>query len=363
MSVSMEELQLAARNHGMPLEALRYDVTPVGLHYLLIHFDVPEVPADWRLRVGGRVDRELSLSLDDLGERPIVRRIVTMECAGNGRARLEPHVVSQPWLAEAVGTGEWGGAELAPLLDEAGVRDDAVEVLFGALDRGIDGGVEQTYERSLPLAEALAGDALLAYELNGVPLPPQHGAPLRLVVPGWYGMTSVKWLERITVLDQPFDGYQQAHAYRFRRSEDDEGEPITRMRPRALMVPPGMPDFLTRRRFVDPGSCVLDGRAWSGLAPVAAVDVTVDGGRTWTSAALEPGPDRWAWSRWTWTWEAEPGDHELACCARDEAGNEQPLEPEWNVGGYANNAVQRVSVTVGEGRLREAPPLAHRPVT
>src|SRR5689334_23062688 len=115
MAISLDELQLAARNHGMPLEALRYDLTPVGLHYLLIHFDVPVVPAGWRLQVGGLVDRELSLSLDDLRARPLVRRIVTMECAGNGRTAYEPHVVSQPWIAEAIGTGEWGGVELAPL--------------------------------------------------------------------------------------------------------------------------------------------------------------------------------------------------------------------------------------------------------
>src|SRR6478609_9150642 len=216
----------------MPLEALRYEVTPVGLHYLLIHFDVPAVPGDWRLRIGGRVERELSLSLADLRARPLVRRIVTMECAGNGRARLEPHVVSQPWLAEAVGTGEWGGAELAPLLEEAGVADGAVEVLFGALDRGIDGGVEQIYERSLPLAEALAGEALLAYELNGAPLPPQHGSPLRLVVPGWYGMAQVKWLTGIEVLTQRFTGFQNETAYRLKVDEFEDGEPVTRIRPR-----------------------------------------------------------------------------------------------------------------------------------
>jgi sulfane dehydrogenase subunit SoxC len=347
VSISLDELQLAARNHGMPLEALRYEVTPVGLHYLLVHFDVPEVPADWRLRVDGRVERPLSLSLDDLRAWPAVRRVVTMECAGNGRARLEPHVVSQPWLAEAVGTGEWGGVELAPLLAEAGIEEDcAVEVLFGALDRGIDGGVEQTYERSLTLADALDGDALLAYDLNGKPLPPQHGFPLRLVVPGWYGMTSVKWLERITVLDRPFDGYQQARAYRLRRDEDDEGEPVTRMRPRALMVPPGVPDFMTRRRFVPPGPCHLEGRAWSGLAPVAGVEVSVDGGATWAESRLRPPPDPHAWSGWSFEWHAEEGDHELCCRARDGAGHAQPLEPEWNIGGYVNNAVQRVPVTV-----------------
>jgi len=346
MGISLDELQLAARNHGMPLEALRYDLTPVGLHYLLIHFDVPEVPSDWRLRVGGAVDRELSLSLDDLRSLPRMRRIVTMECAGNGRARLEPHVTSQPWLAEAIGTGEWGGVEVGPLLREARVRAEAVEVVFTGLDRGIDGGVEQAYERSLSLQEALVGEALLAWELNGEPLPPQHGAPLRLVVPGWYGMTSVKWLERITLLDRPFDGYQQAQAYRFRRTDDEAGEPVTRMRPRALMVPPGVPDFMTRRRFVPPGPCAVEGRAWSGVAPVVSVEVSADGGATWASATLEPTPDRWAWARWTWTWDAAPGEYELRCRARDEAGNEQPPEPEWNVGGYCNNAVQRVAVTV-----------------
>jgi len=349
MAISLDELQLAARNHGLPLETLRYDVTPVGLHYLLIHFDVPAVPDGWRLRVGGLVEEELSLSLEELRARPIVRRIVTMECAGNGRARLDPHVFSQPWLAEAVGTGEWGGVRVATLLEEAGVRDGAVEVLFTGFDRGVDGGIEQAYERSLTLEEALAGDALLAYELNGEPLPPQHGAPLRLVVPGWYGMTSVKWLDRITVLDRPFEGYQQTHAYRIRRDEEDEGEPLTRIRPRALMVPPGVPDFLTRQRFLPAGPCRLEGRAWSGLAPVAAVEMSADGGATWSAAELDPPPDRWAWSRWTFEWNAEPGEHELCCRARDGAGNEQPLEPEWNVGGYANNAVQRVPVTVRAG--------------
>jgi DMSO/TMAO reductase YedYZ molybdopterin-dependent catalytic subunit len=346
MGISMQELQLAARNHGMPLEALRHEVTPVGLHYLLVHFDVPDVPEGWRLEIAGCVERPLGLSLDDLRERPAVRRIVTMECAGNGRARLEPHVVSQPWLAEAVGTGEWGGVELAPLLDEAGVREEGFEVVFTGLDRGIDGGVEQVYERSLTVGEALAGDALLAFELNGGPLPPQHGFPLRLVVPGWYGMTNVKWLERITVVDRPFAGYQQARAYRFKRDEDDEGVPVTRMRPRALMIPPGVPDFLTRRRFLAVGPCRLQGRAWSGLAPVATVEVSTDGGSSWDEAELVSPPDRAAWSGWSFVWDAQAGDHELACRARDADGNEQPPEPEWNVGGYSNNAVQRVPVIV-----------------
>ena len=345
---SLQELQLATRNHGTPLEALRYDVTPVGLHYLLVHYDIPVVdPAAWRLHVDGRVRNETELSLDDIRRRPSVRRQVTMECAGNGRARLEPRPASQPWVLEAVGTGEWGGTPLRPILEEAGVLDDAVEVLFRGLDRGLEGGVEQSYERSLSVDEALRDEILLAYELNGTPLPPQHGFPLRLVVPGWYGMTNVKWLERITLLDRPFEGYQQRASYRLRQQEDEEGEPVTRMEPRALLVPPGIPDFLTRERVVELGPCRLEGRAWSGWGAIASVEVSADGGTTWAAATLGRADSRWSWTPWTYTWEPDaPGRYELLCRTRDDTGKEQPVDPPWNVGGYSNNAAQRVVVTV-----------------
>jgi DMSO/TMAO reductase YedYZ molybdopterin-dependent catalytic subunit len=348
-AISLVELQLAARNHGMPLEALRFDVTPVGLHYLLTHYDIPEVDAaTWRLEVDGLVERSLSLSLDDLRARPGVEEVVTLECAGNGRALVDPHVVSQPWLLEAVGNARWSGTPLGSLLEEAGVGDGAVEVLFTALDRGVEGGEEQSYARSLPLDEALRGEVLLAYDVNGGPLPPQHGFPLRLVVPGWYGMTSVKWLSRITVLDAPFDGYQMSQAYRLRHEEGDEGEPLSRIQVRALMVAPGIPEFLSRARVVRQGECVLEGRAWSGEGEVTSVEVSTDGGESWSEAELDDvalGP--WAWRRWTFAWQAVPGEYELCCRAHDAAGNTQPLEPPWNLGGYANNAVQRVAVTVG----------------
>jgi DMSO/TMAO reductase YedYZ molybdopterin-dependent catalytic subunit len=346
MAVSREELQLAARNHGMPLEALRWPVTPVGLHYLLIHYDIPDVDlATWRLTVGGRVRRPLELSLDDLRMWPAVTRPVTMECAGNGRALLEPHVVSQPWLIEAVGTAEWTGVPVRDLLDEAGVEDGAVEVLFTGLDRGVEGGVEQSYQRSLPLEEALDGP-LLAYGINGMPLPPQHGFPLRLLVPGWYGMTSVKWLASLEILDEPFAGYQQAVGYRMRAHEDDPGTPVTRIMPRALMAPPGIPDFMSRRRHLEAGPCTLEGRAWSGWGPIESVEVSVDGGATWAAAELGEEPPPGAWRGWTFAWDARPGEHELCARASDAAGNRQPVTADWNVGGYANTSVQRVPVTV-----------------
>jgi DMSO/TMAO reductase YedYZ molybdopterin-dependent catalytic subunit len=329
----------------MPLEALRYPVTPVGLHYLLTHYDVPEVDAGgWRLRVRG--ERELSLGLDELRARPRVELAVTMECAGNGRAHLNPRPVSQPWLLEAVGTARWGGTPLRPLLEEAGVGEGAVELLFTGVDRGAEGGDEQAFQRSLPIEEALRDEVLLAYEMNGAPLPPQHGFPLRLVVPGWYGMTNVKWLSEIEVLREPFSGYQQSWSYRVRQTEDEEGEPLSRMLPRSLLVPPGIPEFLTRERLLPAGEVLVQGRAWSGLAPVASVEVSADGGSTWAAAELEPEDGRWAWRGWSYRWQAEPGSWVLCSRARDTAGNEQPLEPAWNLGGYANNAVQRVPVTV-----------------
>jgi len=343
--ISLEELQLAARNHGMPLEALRWPVTPVGLHYLLTHYDVPVVdPGSWRLAVHG--ERELELSLDELRTRPAAELTVTMECAGNGRARFDPRPVSQPWLNEAIGTARWRGTALRPLLEEAGVPDATVEVLLTGLDRGVEGGEEQAFQRSLPLDEALRDEVLLAYEMNGAPLLPQHGFPLRVIVPGWYGMTNVKWLGRIEFLETPFAGYQNSQGYRLRQTEDDEGVPLDRMQPRSLMVPPGIPEFLTRDRFLEAGEILLEGRAWSGHAPIASVEVSADGGSTWALAELEPDGERWAWRGWTYRWQAEHGDHLLCSRARDEVGNEQPLEMPWNVGGYANNAVQTVRVTV-----------------
>jgi sulfane dehydrogenase subunit SoxC len=347
--ISLEELQLAARNHALPLEALRHAITPVGLHYLLIHFDIPHVdPEAWRLQVGGLVEQPLTLTLDELKARPSRTIAVTLECAGNGRALLSPRPLSQPWLQEAVGTAEWTGTPLAPLLEEARLAEGAREVVFTGLDRGIQGDVEHEYERSLPVEDALRDEVLLAYAVNGQPLPPQHGFPLRLVVPGWYGMTHVKWLRAITIVDEPFRGWQQEVAYHLRESEDDAGRPVTRILPRSLMVPPGIPDFLSRSRFLAAGPCVLEGRAWSGCAAVERVEVSSDGGGSWGEAALGEPLSEFAWRGWTFRWDARPGEHELCCRATDAAGNSQPANPEWNFDGLCNNAVQRVRVTVAD---------------
>src|SRR4051812_7976824 len=164
LAISLEELQLAARNHGMPLEALRYSITPVGLHYLLIHYDIPPAEEDgWTVEVGGAVERPATLTLQALKAAPGEELTVTMECAGNGRVALDPRPVSQPWLLEAVGTARWRGTPLRRLLEEAGPAEDAVEVLFTGADQGREGGIDQQFQRSLSLEDALGGDAVLAY--------------------------------------------------------------------------------------------------------------------------------------------------------------------------------------------------------
>jgi DMSO/TMAO reductase YedYZ molybdopterin-dependent catalytic subunit len=347
--IGLDELALAARNHGMPLEALRYDLTPAGLHYLLVHFDIPAVdPTDWALQIDGAVTTPLRLSLADIRDRPQVSLPVTLECAGNGRARLHPRPVSQPWLVEAVGTAEWTGTPLAPLLREAGLAPDAVDVVFTGADHGVERGVVQDYQRGQSTSDALADEVLLAYEMNGAPLPPQHGFPLRLVMPGWYGMAHVKWLNRITAQTEAFTGYQNAVAYRLKANADEAGEPVTRIQPRALMIPPGYPDFMSRNRFLPVGTHEVVGRAWSGVAPVTRVELSVDSGRTWLDAELEPPLGRWAWARWSAQWTVhEPGRDELLARATDATGTVQPVDQPWNVQGMANNMTQRVAVYVG----------------
>ena len=339
-----EELALAARNRGMPLEALRYDVTPSGLHYLLIHFDIPEAPAGWKLRLAGLFDRALELGMDELKAFAARTQRVTLECAGNGRGQLSPRYPSVPWLEEGVSTAEWTGVPLAAVLRHAGLQASAKDIVFRGADRGFERGVEHEFARSLTPEAAMRDEVLLAYAMNGAPLPPQHGAPLRLIVPGWYGMASVKWLESIEAIDRPFDGLQQASGYHFRRLAGEKGEPCTRMRVNSLMVPPGIPDFYTRQRTVPAGIAPVMGRAWSGAGQIVRVEFAIDG--AWQDAEVEERRDSDAWQRWSASWDARPGLHQLACRATDATGECQPLEVPWDLSGFGNNGVQRVGVTV-----------------
>jgi DMSO/TMAO reductase YedYZ molybdopterin-dependent catalytic subunit len=342
---TQEEVALAVRNSGMPLEALRYDLTPVGLHYLLIHFDIPAADtATWQLRIDGLVARPRAFSLADLRRMSSSTVRVTMECAGNGRGQISPRYPSVPWLEEGVSTAEWTGVSLSMLLKETDLKASAREIVFHGADCGIDRGIEHSFSRSLAVAEALREHVLVAYAMNGQPLLPQHGAPLRLVVPGWYGMASVKWLERIEVIGRPFEGVQQSRSYHFRAAPGEAGVPCTRMRVNSLMAPPGIPDFYGRRRTVDAGWLEITGRAWSGDAPIRRVEFAADG--AWQEAEIGAPAGDHAWRRWSARWHAAPGAHELRCRASDETGAVQPLEIPWDVTGFGNNAAQRVEVNV-----------------
>jgi DMSO/TMAO reductase YedYZ molybdopterin-dependent catalytic subunit len=249
-------------------------------------------------------------------------------------------------MVEAIGTAEWTGTPLKGILEEAGVSDKAVEILFTGLDQGVQGDEVQYYQRSLAVAEASREEVLLAYEMNGQPLPPQHGYPLRLIVPGWYGMTSVKWLDRIEAIAEPFQGYQMIGSYRYSQNKEDPGEPVSRIRVKSVMIPPGIPDFLTRTRLVKAGTVTLTGRAWAGQLGIARVEVSGDGGQTWQDTELGAPISPYAWREWSCQWEARPGRHILCVRATDTQGNVQPVEQPWNFQGMGNNMAHRVEVLV-----------------
>jgi len=340
------EVGLALRNAGTLLEALHHDVTPAGLHYHLSHFDVPYVgEAPWAVEIAGRVRRPGAIALGEIMRLPARTLRVTLECAGNGRAAMTPRYPSMPWGYAAVGTAEWTGTPLWRLIERAGLLEDAVEMACIGIDRGFDRGHEHVYGRSLATPVALGHDVLLAWAMNGAPLPPQHGYPLRLIVPGWYGMASVKWLARIEARAQPYDGFQQVSTYMYRARPEGPATPVTHVRVKSLMVPPGVPDFYTRCRMAEAGPVHLFGRAWSGAGvPIARVELGIDG--AWQDAVLDPPQGQYAWRGWRALWHAQPGEHELACRATDGNGDSQPLCQRWDSGGFGNNAVQRVQVTV-----------------
>jgi DMSO/TMAO reductase YedYZ molybdopterin-dependent catalytic subunit len=346
--VTYEETRLAFRCHGFHLELLDRPVTPLGSHFQLIHFDIPTLSADgYTVELGGTVERPVKLGLDELRRRPQVTQRSIMECAGTGRSYAHPRAIYVPWFNEDIGVFEYTGTPLGPVLRDAGLLDGSTEVVFTGHDAGYDLGVHHHFERALPLDEAMADEVILAWEANGQPLLPAHGFPLRLVVPTWYGMASVKWLKAITVIDHPFQGVQQAQVYRRSFSANDGGRPIQKKLVRSSIKPPGDPDLISRERFVPQGSHLLRGMAWSGSAPVVRVQVSTDGMRTWRDAELGASGYPTTWTPFELPWEAgTPGATELASRAYDEAGNFQPLRPFWNTSGMAQNAVERIAVHV-----------------
>jgi DMSO/TMAO reductase YedYZ molybdopterin-dependent catalytic subunit/rhodanese-related sulfurtransferase len=317
-------------------------VMPNAHFYVRNHFAAPAINANvWRLKVSGLVERPLSLSLRDLTRLPSQTAVVTLECAGNGRYRLDPPVDGEPWRLGAVSTAEWTGVSLTEVLDRAGVLPGASEIVFKGADHGhVDRRAGQVhFERSLTIDTARHAEAILAYAMNGEPLPLQHGYPVRLVVPGWYGVASVKWLTTIELVDGPFNGYFQTTKYMY-ETATGRPEPVTLQGVRALITDP------TDGEVVRPGDLTIRGVAWSGAALIARVEVSLDSG-PWQEARLvgERQQHRWQW------WELrthlmQGGEATIRARASDLAGRTQSESPEWNRHGYCNNAVQSVAISV-----------------
>jgi DMSO/TMAO reductase YedYZ molybdopterin-dependent catalytic subunit len=332
--------QAESLNCETPLAGLGGDVTPTARFYRRNHFPIPVLdPVTWRLGVGGMVHRGLSLSLHELTRLPAETMAVTLECAGNGRALLRPPAPGVPWGFGAVGTAEWTGVRLADVLARAGIRPGACEVIFGGADRGAAGGSPDPirFERSLPVRDALESGALLAYAMNGRPLPVRHGYPLRLVVPGWYAVASVKWLTDIRVVGAPFDGFFQATRYVYDRGRGPR-EAVRQMQVRALITRPGAGQPLPG------GGVIVRGVAWSGAAPIARVEVSV-AGSPWRKAWLVGVQAPHGWQQWEFLASGRrPGKTTIRARAADLAGRVQPERPEWNRLGYGTNFIHEVSV-------------------
>ena len=313
--------------------ALMAAITPREAHYVRCNFDVPALDrAAHAVAVEGAVAERFALRADELSTLPQRSVTVTLECAGNQRLAMAPLPPGQPWDRGAVSTASWTGVPLALVLDRAGVRDDAVEILVVGADAGVPAGAVDRvpFARALPLDKARDPNVILAVEMNGAPLPIEHGAPARLVVPGWYGMASVKWVARIAALTEPFQGWFQSQRYVYKNGRD--ARPVDVGRVKSLLVAPEPNVGLARGRIE------IWGWAWSGAAPIAGVDVALDDNE-FLPAELDAPLAPHAWRRFALALEVRaPGRHTLRTRARDAAGRVQPDAPAWNEYGYGNNA-------------------------
>lgn len=324
-------------------------ITPNDVHFVRSHLRTPRVSLEtWRLKIDGEVERPLSLTLQDLARYPRVDQAVTLECAGNGRAFHDPPVAGIQWEKGAVGTGRWTGVRLVDVLRDAGVKSSGKHLVADGADSPI--GNVPDFIRSIPLEKALHPATMLATQMNGEPVPLDHGFPLRLIVPGWEGAASTKWLVHLQVSEREFDGFFEQTAYRIPTRYVAPGEavdpsdttPYTELQVKSIVTAPldGAP--------VRAGSTIeLRGFAWAGEAEIVSVDVSTDLGRTWGAATL--GADRapYAWRRWSFPWRADrPGSYVAMCRATDTRGRTQPILAQWNPAGYLWNVIDKVRIDV-----------------
>ncbi len=335
-------------NLETPFSSLDGFVTPTKSFYVRTHFPVPSIDrGSWRLRIEGEVNQPFEIDYQELVSLPSQSAPVTLECAGNNRMFLEPKVKGVQWELGAVGNAEWAGVLLAALLKRAEPKRGALEIILEGADRGevaeskAPVGAIQ-YARSIPLAKAL-DDVLLAYRMNGEELLPEHGFPLRAIVPGWYAMASVKWLQRIIVADRPFNGYYQTldYAYWRRRGEHSELTPLGPMVLKAEIAQPANGSTVTAS-----SKFRIHGAAWGGK--VKDVEVSIDGGSSWQRATLLDQSRGTAWCRWELDWivPSRPGEQTLMARAVGEDGGSQPVQRDPDLGTYMIHHVLPIKVQV-----------------
>lgn len=322
-------------------------ITPNNLFYVRSHLYTPEVNLpEWRLKIDGAVERTLDLTLEDLRQLPRQTAVVTLECAGNGRGFFDPPVAGVQWQKGAVGTARWTGVRLADVLKKAGVKSSGRYVLLDGADGPM--GKVPDFVRNVPLDKALHPDTLLAWEMNGAPLPVPHGFPLRAIVPGWEGAYAVKWLTHLQVIEQEFDGFFVKTGYRYPVKQIAPGDavppedlaPLTGLVVKSMITSPA--EGATVRVG---GSVTAAGFAWAGEANITSVDVSTDNGSTWHPARLGRDQARYAWRQFSYEWKVnEPGSYLIMSRATSDRGAVQPMVPHWNPSGYLWNVIDRVQV-------------------
>jgi DMSO/TMAO reductase YedYZ molybdopterin-dependent catalytic subunit len=346
----------APENSEMPLGGIRSWVTPNGLFFVRNHFPVPALDLDsWRLSIGGCVEQPREWTWDELSGLPERSVFATMECAGNGRSFLHLQVQGVPWGAGAIGHAEWTGVPLRLVLQKARLRPQAIEVVFEGADRGSETNHpdHMAFARSLPVEKALDPDTLLATRMNGELLEPSHGFPMRLLVPGWYGVASVKWLRRIEVLDRPFQGYFQTTMYTVQRQTPAGVE-------RVMIGPMAVKSEIVRPHngeVIGVGTNRIFGVAWAGPEAVARVEISTDDGQSWAGAELIGPRAPYSWTLWEYLWEvAQPGAYHLRARAVSASGVVQPAQHEPLNGGYLIHHSRPTAVQVAPGRLSQDQP-------
>lgn len=346
------ERAAAPPNLEFPFHTLDRFIVPNDKFFVRCHFPVPALEArTWRLNVEGSVARPLELTYVALRQMPSRTVTATLECAGNSRALNVPPLRGVGWQQGAVSNAEWTGVPLAAILERAGVRPGAIDVVLEGADRGEIAADPHpagpiAYARSLPLAKARQDEVLLAYRMNGVDLPPTHGFPVRALVPGWYGMASVKWLTRIVVTDAPFQGFWQTTDYSYFERVNGLAvqQPITEMQIKSLIAQPRAGETVGANSDVR-----IHGAAWTGESEVSRVEISTDNGATWNLARLSPPqPRRFAWQLWEYTWRtpANPGRVTLLSRATDARGRVQPVTRDADRRNYMVNHLLPVEVQV-----------------